>query len=216
MGVIAQDSSLHLPESPPDSIYVRQADELAEEVYDTDFLNHCLRCWYFAHLFAQIEHQRYDPELLYIACLLHDMALSETYRPTSQDPPCFAVHGGNLAAQTLRKWGADDQSAHTVGEAIARHMNAAVPVGEGSEAHLLHAAAHLDVAGAQVHKISRSLIKQVDTRYPRGQFTTKFIEVMRREAHDYPDSRTAVLWKLGMQLLIRINPIEAFAFSPPT
>jgi hypothetical protein len=56
----------------------------------------------------------------------------------------------------------------------------------------------------------RSLIKQVNARYPREQFAPRFIQAMRREAREHPNSRTAVLWKLGMRVPIALNPVDAF------
>jgi hypothetical protein len=200
--------AVHLREEPPDSTYTRGAIKLAEEAYGTDLFNHCLRCWYFADLFGQLEHQHYDSELLYIACLLHDLALTAAHRPTVKDAPCFAIHGGHLAAHILHSWGVSDQAAATADQAIAAHMNISVPTDQGREAHLLHAAAHLDVAGAQAQKIPRSLIAEVNQRLPRGEFKTTFAAAMRREAADHPDSRTAVVCKLGLQLAIRSNPLE--------
>jgi hypothetical protein len=209
-GLGARESALQLQADPPDSAYTRQAAALAEEVYGAELLNHCLRCWYFGDLFAQIERRVYDPELLYIACLMHDFALTDDHRPTGKDAPCFAVHGGQLARQTLQGWGAGDRTAQTVAEAIAAHMNVSVPVEAGVEAHLLHAAAHLDVAGTRVGEVPRSLIKQINAAHPRNQFAQNFIDAMRTEAHEHPDSRTAVLWKLGMRIPIRLNPVDAY------
>jgi hypothetical protein len=209
LGWHAGDSALTLAADPPDSSYTRRAHALAEETYRPQLLHHCLRCWYFADLFAQIERQVYDPELLYVAALMHDVALTDAHRPTATDPPCFAVHGGNLASGTLRAWGAADSFAQSVATAIALHMNVSVPIGQGVEAHLLHAATHLDVAGAGVAKLPRSLIRQVNIQQPRDGFTGAFVEAMCREAGEHPDSRTAVLWKLGLRIPIALNPINA-------
>lgn len=211
MGLSARDSALQSQADPPDSVFARQALERAEEVYGVELFNHCVRCWYFGDLFAQVERQRYDPELLYIACLMHDVTLTADNRPTSHDEPCFAMHGGKLAQQALLSWGADTDTAQLVSDAIAAHMNVSVPVGQGVEAHLLHAAAHLDVTGARAWHIPRPLIHQVIAQYPREQFAAKFIEVLRCEAHEHPDSRTAVLWKLGARAAIALNPINSLS-----
>ena len=209
LGWHAGDSALALAADPPDSSYTRRAHALAEEMYGPELLHHCLRCWYFGDLFAQIERQAYDPELLYVASLMHDVALTDAHRPPAGDPPCFAVHGGNLARSKLRAWGAGDPFAQSVATAITLHLNVSVPVGQGVEAHLLHAAAHLDVAGTSVCKIPRTLIRQVNMRHPRKGFTGAFTQAMRREAHEHPDSRTAVLWKLGLRVLIALNAVNA-------
>jgi cyanamide hydratase family protein with HD domain len=213
LGLSASSSAMHLQADPPDSVLARQALQRAEEVYGVELFNHCLRCWYFGDLFAQVERQRYDPELLYIACLLHDVALTAENRPTSHDVPCFAIHGGQLADQALLSWGANNDTAQSVSDAIAAHMNVSVPVEQGVEAHLLHAAAHLDVTGARAWNIPRPLIQRVIAQYPREDFAPRLIEVLRREAHEHPDSRTAVLWRLGARAAIALNPINSLGTS---
>jgi hypothetical protein len=204
----AGNSALVLASDPPDSGVTRQADAFAEEIYDRELLSHCLRCWYLGDLFAQIEHHSYEPELLYVAALMHDAALTDGRRPAPGDPPCFAVHGANLAEHHVRTWGAIDGFAESVATAIALHMNVSVPIAQGMEAHLLHAATHLDVAGSRAQQIPRALLHQLDMRYPRDGFAHLFTAAMRREARECPDSRTAVLWKLGMQVPIALNPIR--------
>jgi hypothetical protein len=207
-GKHADNSALVLASDPPDSSVTRQADAFAEEIYGHELLNHCLRCWYLGDLFAQIEHHTYDPELLYVAALMHDAALTDGYRPAPGDPPCFAVHGANLAEHQLRTWGGTDGFAESVATAIALHINVSVPTTQGIEAHLLRTATHCDVAGNSAHQIPRALLRQLNMRHPRDGFARVLTAAMRREARERPDSRTAVLWKLGMQTPIALNPVR--------
>lgn len=206
LGFGSRDSALAIHADPPDGEYARRADELANETYEHELLQHCLRCWYLGDLFAQREHRGYDPELFYVACLLHDIALTDTHRPTPADAPCFAVHGGNVANRTLHAWGADTDFCDTVEEAIAAHLDVTTPPENGVEAYLLHAAARLDVAGARVSDLPVHLLRHVNAIHPRAKFVSTFSRALRREAHERPDSRIAVLWKTGMRLPITLNP----------
>jgi hypothetical protein len=202
------NSALVLASDPPDSSTTRQADAFAGEIYDRELLNHCLRCWYLGDLFAQIEPHSYDPELLYAAALMHDAALTDGRRPAAGDPPCFAIHGANLAGHQLRTWGVTDGFAESVATTIALHMNVSVPTTQGMEAHLLHAATHLDVAGSRVQQIPRGLLHQLNMQYPRDGFAHLLTAAMRREARERPNSRAAVLWRLGMRIPIALNPVR--------
>ncbi|WP_369028689.1 HD domain-containing protein, partial [Nocardia farcinica] len=103
-----------LPEAPPDSKLTRQAVELAEAVYGGELHQHCLRCWYFGAAFAQLDGLRFDPEALYVAALLHDIGLTDRYRPAPDQSPCFAVHGGAVARERLMTWGASTELAGLV------------------------------------------------------------------------------------------------------
>ncbi|WP_040716672.1 cyanamide hydratase [Nocardia veterana] len=193
--------------APPDSRLARQATDLAEEIYGEQLLAHCVRCWYFGDVFAQLGNLRYDPELFYIACLLHDAGLTDRFRPPAE-AACFAVHGGAAARDTLTGWGAEQRFADTVADAIAVHMDVRVPVDSGVEAHLLHAGAHLDVAGVRCGDVPREVLAEILRRCPRADFATVFLSAMRREARERPDSRAAVMWKQGMALPVKTNPLN--------
>ncbi|WP_280213200.1 HD domain-containing protein [Nocardia cyriacigeorgica] len=208
LGVGGRSTAVELPEAPPDSRLTRRAFELAESVYCGELQQHCLRCWYFGTAFAQMAGHRFDPELLYVATLLHDIALTDPYRPTPEQSPCFAAHGGTVARAQLLTWGAAAEFADLVEEAIDLHMDVRVDPAQGVEAHLLHAAAHLDVAGSRIGDLPRALLADIVRIHPRDRFTDSFLVAMRREAHERPDSRAAVMWKLGMRVPVQLNPLN--------
>ncbi|MEU4603738.1 HD domain-containing protein [Kribbella sp. NPDC023972] len=190
---------------PPDTALTRQVLELAKASYPDPLLGHCLRTWLWAELLAA--GTKPDEELLYVACLLHDIALTDDYRPP-ESVACFAVHGGEVARTTLTSLGAQPSYAEEVAHAIALHMNVRVPADQGLEAHLLHAGAHLDVAGTRAADLPRRAIREVVSKYPRDGFPTCFATLMRRESKERPNSRAAVLWRLGMRLPLHHNPLD--------
>lgn len=193
----------------PDNRHTREALAMAQEVYSPTLLNHCLRCWLWADLFARVDGVPYDGETLYLACILHDLGLTDRYRPTVAGPcRCFAVHGGEVAKQILGGLDAPARQAETVADAVALHMNASVPLNLGAEAHLLHAAAHLDVAGSRAGSISPETMYAVNSRHPRDGFATDFTRLMRREALQRPKSRAGLSWRLGIAAAIAANPLD--------
>lgn len=194
---------------PPDSALARQTLELARGSYLGPLLGHCLRCWLWADLFAQLDGVAPDVELLYASCLLHDLGLTDGHRAGPDDPAqCFAVHGAGLATDRLRAWGMTDSRARRVGDAIAAHMNPRLDSGGEPEAHLLHAAAQLDVAGLRASELPDRAVRHVLERHPRDGFSTAFAQQMRREATERPRSRAALMWRLGMPVAIAINPLD--------
>lgn len=202
-------SALVTDRKPPDSRLAREALELAGEASPAPLLGHCLRCWLWADLFAQRDAVEHDPELLYVACLLHDLALTEPHRPgPGARVACFAVHGGQVAHNALGARGAPDAFAERVAEAITLHMNVRVPPALGGEAHLLHAAAHLDVAGTRAADLPLAAQRAVIETHPRDGFPAQFAQLMRHEASERPCSRAALLWRLGMRLPLGHNPLD--------
>jgi hypothetical protein len=83
-----------------------------------------------------------------------------------------------------------------------------VPRALGAEAHLLHAAAHLDVAGSRVADLPTASIRAVLDAHPRDGFAAQFRQLMRREAAERPRSRAALLWRVGMRLPLAHNPLD--------
>ena len=200
--------ALSLDREPPDTPAAKQAWRLAQAAYPTALLGHCLRCWLWGDVFAQLEGLRHDPETLYIASLLHDIALTDEHRPTG-DAGCFAAHGGEVARVALAA--ADEALAERVAEAISLHMNVRVPAALGTEAHLLHAGAHLDAGGTRAGDVPRAAVSEILARHPRDGFAGCFTDLMRREATERPRSRAAVLWRLGMPMVLARNPLDRAA-----
>lgn len=190
---------------PPDTAVTRDVLDLARSSYQEPLLGHCIRTWLWADLLAGCAGIKPDEELLYVACLLHDIALTDRHRPPPE-AACFAVHGGEVARTTLAKLGAS--YADEVAQAIALHLNIHVPTDEGLEAHLLHAGAHLDVAGTRAGELPRQTIRDVVAKHPRDGFPDCFATLMRRESAERPNSRAALLWRLGMRLPLHHNPLD--------
>ena len=190
---------------PPDTPLTRDVVELAHASYAEPLLGHCLRTWVWGDLLGSLDGITPDAELLYVASLLHDIALTDRFRP-DESVGCFAVHGGEVARTTLTSLGADSSYADVVAEAIALHMN--IRPGGGPEARLLQAGAHLDVGGTRAGDLPRQTIREVVGRYPRHGFPACFATSMRRETAERPNSRAAVLWRLGMRLPMDHNPLD--------
>jgi hypothetical protein len=75
---------------PPDTPLTRDVLELAGSTYAEPLLGHCLRTWFWGDLLGSRDGITPDAELLYIASLLHDIALTDRFRP-DESAGCFAV-----------------------------------------------------------------------------------------------------------------------------
>ncbi len=164
---------------------------------------HSERCWHWASAFARIDARHPDAEPLYLACLLHDVALGA---PASPRAGCFAALGGQGAAEFLK---ANDGGAwaYVVATAIARHMDPRTPE-VSDEAALLHDAAHLDVAGRRFAEVPGEVVGAVLAAHPRTGFAREFTCLLRGEARVRPRSTAAVLWRCGTRLPIARNPLD--------
>src|SRR3954452_16236561 len=78
---------LALP-APPDTRLALEAEELTSQLCSPVLYRHCLRTWAFATLFAQRDRVEHDEELLYVACVLHDIGLTGPHDGSEADAGC--------------------------------------------------------------------------------------------------------------------------------
>src|SRR6202011_4489976 len=84
----------------PDSKLAREATELVRDTESPLLFNHSTRVYYFGSLAGKRRGLKFDPELLYIGSMFHDMGLTPQYRSKSDR---FKVDSANCAQAFLRQ-----------------------------------------------------------------------------------------------------------------
>src|SRR5438445_5510182 len=84
----------------PDSKLAREATELVRDTESPLLFNHSTRVYYFGALAGKRQGLKFDPELLYIGAMFHDMGLTPQYSSKSDR---FEVDGANTARALLRQ-----------------------------------------------------------------------------------------------------------------
>ena len=106
-----------------------------------------------------------------------------------------------------REW--EEGRARATAEAISLHLNVRVGLEHGPEAHLLSAAAALDVTGLRVWELDRGTIGAVLVRHPRFDFTREMDAFAQREMEIRPDGRIRFLYRyLLFGQLMRRCPLD--------
>jgi hypothetical protein len=207
-GLTSGSGSLNLPD-PPDSRLARAADAHARELSHPGLYAHCMRTWLFATMFAARDRVEHDIELLYLACVLHDLGLTQAHDRRDPHAECFAVEGGRAARAVLSEHGESEDRARVVAEAITLHLNITVPARLGGEAYLLHKGAWLDVAGRSAHRLVPATVRQVVQRWPRDQLAESLLSASAAQARARPGSRAAFIQSLpGAARIIAANPLD--------
>src|SRR5215468_9572660 len=85
--------------SIPDSKLAREATELVRDIEPALLFNHSTRVYYFGSLAGKRRGLKFDPELLYMGAIFHDMGLTPQY---SSKADRFEVDGANAARAFLR------------------------------------------------------------------------------------------------------------------
>jgi hypothetical protein len=173
----------------PDSTIAREAEAECREASPQRLIDHCFRTYAWGMLLAHSDGLRPDPELLYVGSMLHDLALTDTYRDVNP-MPCFGARAGIFATEWAGKRGWSHERCRTLGDAISLHLNSQVDAAHGPEAQFLQAGAGLDVLGLRYWDLAPETIAAVLRRYPRGDFIAGLGDF---EAEAHPGTRTHLL-----------------------
>jgi hypothetical protein len=190
----------------PDSAIAKQADELVRDVSSEALHLHCVRTYVWGVMLGKHAGLKFDPELFYVASLLHDLGLVEPHIKKT-DCACFAVTGAHQAKSFVLAHGWAPEKADRVFETISLHLNLDVRSSEFfAEAQMLAHGAHLDVVGAHYNRLSPFTVDSVLSRYPR----TGFVEEISSHI-DTPHnrmSRAEMLGSLGFSKRAHANPLN--------
>ncbi len=161
----------------PDSLLAKEATGILRE-YSTELLfNHSIRVYLFAAEQGRQRKLRFDPELLYVAAVFHDLGL---VRKFSSENERFEVDGANAARQFLTAHHLPDEQIQTVWEAIALHTTPGITQYMRPEVALLHSGVALDVLGKGFDQFPSETREQIVARYPRIHFKEGMVQALFR------------------------------------
>lgn len=193
----------------PDSPAARESEALCHEASSPSLANHCDRAYVWGALLAQAGRIRFDEELLYVACQLHDLGLTERFFGVHPGVHCFAVEGALVAEEWATERGWAEERKGRLAEALSLHLNARVALRHGAEAHLLHEGTSLDVTGLRAWEVGRGLRQEVVARYPRLGFKKEIDELAQAQRQARPGCRIDFLyWPLGFGGMVARAPFE--------
>src|SRR5260370_26422012 len=142
----------------PDSKLSTEAADLLREYGNPLLSNHSHRGLLFGSLLGRQENLKYDPELLYISALFHDLGLTKHY---SSPDKRFEVDGANAARSFLEQHGIAKETAQLVWDAIALHTTIGVAQYKESVVALVYHGVGFDVMGDRFEELSNEMRTQV-------------------------------------------------------
>jgi hypothetical protein len=150
----------------PDSKLVREATELVRDTESPLLFNHSTRVYFFASLAGKRRGLKFNPELLYIGAIFHDMGLTPKYSSKSDR---FEVDGANSARAFLRQHNISQQDIDTVWTAIALHTTPGIPQYMHPVVALLTNGVEMDVLGIAYSEFSDADREAIVAAYPRTE-----------------------------------------------
>jgi hypothetical protein len=157
----------------PDSALARDATELVREIESDLLYHHSLRVFVFGSLQGRRRGLRYDPELLYVGAMFHDVGLVEGHRSETDR---FEVDGANAARDFLAERRVPTEAIRIVWDAIALHTTPGIPEHKEPEVALVTAGVELDVLGIGYHDLPDAQRERVLAALPRVDFKRQIIQ----------------------------------------
>jgi hypothetical protein len=170
----------------PDTKLVREATELVRDTESPLLFNHSTRVYYFGSLAGRRGGLKFDPELLYVGAMFHDMGLTGRY---SSKTDRFEVDSANAARAFLQQHNISPQDIDTVWAAIALHTTPGIPQFMHPVVALVTAGVEMDVMGIGYSEFQENEREAVVHAYPRTpEFKEDIIEAFYCGFKHKPDT----------------------------
>src|ERR1700732_2458961 len=147
----------------PDSKLAQAATELVRDTESDLLFHHSTRVYLFGALAGLRKKLRFDPELLYVGAMFHDIGLTSAYSRAGER---FEVDGANAAREFLLKHQIPREAAEVVWDAIALHTTPGIPKHKKPEVALVTAGVEMDVLGIDYDGFSDSQRAAVVAAHP--------------------------------------------------
>jgi HD superfamily phosphodiesterase len=150
----------------PDGKLAQEVTELVRDTEPSLLFNHSTRVYYFGSLAGKKRGLKFDPELLYLGAMFHDMGLTPQY---SSRADRFEVDGANTARAFLRQHNISEQEIDIVWTAIALHTTPGIPQYMHPVVALLTNGVEMDVLGMAYSEFSGADREAIVAAYPRTE-----------------------------------------------
>jgi transcriptional regulator GlxA family with amidase domain len=179
--VVREVARIELPQSE----LARAALAAAREVEPEHLLNHSVRSYLFARLAAAARAwapgRDYDDEVLFAACVLHDIGLT----PSADTGARFEVDGADAAAAVLRTHGMAAERVALVWDAIALHTSVGIAERSRPEVSLTRAGIAMDF-GHDADLVPDDVADAIHDALPRLDLARRITDDIVGQAHGRP------------------------------
>ncbi len=151
----------------PDTKLAREATELVRESTTDLVYHHSRRVFWFGSLQGRNRGLSFDPELLYIGAMFHDLGLNSEFRGSGRR---FEVDSADEARRFLQNNGVPEDSIRRVWTAIALHTTPGIAEFMEPEVALVTAGVEYDVLGIGYHDVSDADRAEITALHPRPDF----------------------------------------------
>ncbi|ROQ78192.1 HD domain protein [Streptomyces sp. ADI92-24] len=172
MNAVATDPTSVAGVRVPDTALTREATQLVRDATSELVFHHSRRVYWFGALQGRNRDLGYDPELLYIGAMFHDLGLGERFRTSGRR---FEVDSADEARRFLQRHNVPEDSVRRVWTAIALHTTPGIPQFMEPEVALVTAGVEYDVLGIGYRDISEEDRSRIVALHPRPDFKQRIL-----------------------------------------
>jgi hypothetical protein len=169
----------------PDTTLVKEATELVREVASPLLFHHSRRVFLWGSLRGREQQLGFDPELLYVGAMFHDLGLTKRFGRTDQR---FEIDGADEARRFLGTHGITGEAADRVWTSIALHTTPEIPLHMAPEVALVTRGVELDVLGIGYHAVPDEQRAAVVAAHPRPDFKNRILAAFTEGIKERPDT----------------------------
>lgn len=184
----------------PDTRLATEATELVRDVTDELIYHHSRRVYLWGSLQGRKRDLSFDPELLYLGAMFHDVGLLPQYRDSGVR---FEVSSADEARRFLRDRQVPEDSVRRVWTAIALHTTPGVPEFMEPEIALVTAGVEYDVLGIGFDALSPQEREAVVALHPRPNFKERILKAFTDGMAPRPETTHGTM---NADILARYQP----------
>jgi hypothetical protein len=169
----------------PDSALASDVTQFVGDTSSQLLFDHSRRVFLWGSLQGQQRGLTFDPELLYVGAMFHDVGLVEGHRSAHER---FEIDGANAARSFLEERGLPEHHVMTVWESIALHTTPEIPAYKQAEVLLVTLGVEFDVLGLHLDDLSPEQRADVVAAHPRTDFKAGIVEAFFEGFGDKPET----------------------------
>lgn len=196
--------SLDIP-ADPGTPACAAARQVAAKYCSVALLNHCARSYIWAAAYGRREGVPYDPELLYVGAMLHDIGLVPEFDSHTVG---FDDASGHVAYVFSAGAGWDEARRDRLVDIVLSHMWDAVDVAVHPEGFLLERSTSMDISGQYMDDFTAPFKAEVLHRFPREGIAGEFLFCFEDQAKRKPASSPARSLRNGIAGRILGNMLD--------
>ncbi|MGW5257831.1 HD domain-containing protein [Streptomyces sp. NPDC004012] len=169
----------------PRTKLAREATELIRDTTGELIYHHSRRVYFFGSLQGRNRDLSFDPELLYLGAMFHDVGLNESFHGSGHR---FEVDSADEAKRFLHAHGVPEDSVRRVWTAIALHTTPGIPEFMEPEVALVTAGVEYDVLGIGYDAIPEAERAEIVALHPRPDFKRQILQAFTDGIRPKPET----------------------------